>query len=354
MGSFIIPLIANPFLAIPRSGLNQTSEIPPLDRNQTLIDLSTINSTFSDQISIYDSNETELNNNDSAFLRESRIEWAYSISALATVMVSLIFYYYQFYGNKRLGVGMSKDENPFEDEKGCHYIVKMVDPATCTKSSRSFGAMIIGLLVFFMFNIVGGERVFGRFIRSYAIDAFGMSGDNASLLNTSFWISFSFGRFIFFVLAKFIPIRKLVLLESGGALITSIIICLVGNRSEIAIWILTQPMGLFIAPLFPTCIGWANRHLNLTGIGLMFIVIGGAIGGVIHMIIIGYFYEYYGPTALLYHMVSYGVVVMACSLVLHFMTLSQHREYLREKRRKRQIEMQDMNGDKEENEKANI
>ncbi|XP_062596509.1 sodium-dependent glucose transporter 1B-like isoform X2 [Saccostrea cucullata] len=297
IGSFIVPQIANPFLAVPRTSTAQNSS------NVSTVLLST-------QTYINDSLLKE-------YLKESRIEWAYLIVAIITIGLSVVFYYYQFCGqwSRNTKVIYSK-MNSFTPPT----IRDIIDPATCANGNRLFGVHILGLLFLFFFNAVGGERVYGKFIRSFAIDYNKFDGNEASLINSSFWISFALGRFAGFIAARWIPIRIIILIEGTGALVSAILLNIFADDSSIMLWILTQPMAFFIAPCFPSGVGWGDFHIHLSGLGITFLLLGGALGGVCYMWIIGYFYKNNGPLSFFYVMQAYGISMFVLVFIMHFST----------------------------------
>lgn len=320
IGSFIVPQIVNPFLAVPVTDTTNSTIIPTTDTTNSTVTFT--NLTTSPTTTVMETSPPR-------FIRESRIEWGYAISASSAFIVAFIFYVYQFTisrGRKKNYHSKETAQSDAQDITGLQYAKKMFDPATCTSNSRAYGATLLAMMSFFLFNIAGGERVFGKFIRSYAIDELHMTGDDASFLNTSFWISFSVGRFLFFILAKFINIRKLILIEAVGALIASTLVCFLGDYSQLSLWLVTQPMGIFVAPFYPSLFGWGGYHLNMTGIAMTIVLIGGGVGGVAHMFVIGHFYEYNGPKSFLYHMMAYGVLMMVMALMINFTSRGKKRD----------------------------
>jgi fucose permease len=108
-----------------------------------------------------------------------------------------------------------------------------------------------------------------------------------SLINTTFWICFALGRLTGLFTGRFVPIRILILIEVSGALVTSILLDIFARDSDVALWVLTCPMGFFISPLFPSGIGWGDFHVEFTGFAITFALMGGALGGVSYLWVIG-------------------------------------------------------------------
>ena len=307
IGSFIIPLIANPFLAVP--GENDDNTTHANNTNGTV----TVSTT---------SRATTTTAEPDFYIKASRIEYAYFIAAAITISLSFVFYAYHFMRittRKSIRIQRKKEKEAHgETNTGSKTLTfkEMFNPATCAGGRIFYGLQIFALLLIYFFNCVGGERVAGKFIRAFSIDQFGFSTDEGSYLNTCFWISFAVGRVLGFLTARWIPIRIRILLETGGILITTICLVVFGGSSSTALWVLMQPAGFFIAPLFPTGLGWGNFHVQMTGVAITTILLGGSVGGVVYMKLIGYLYDHFGPRTFLYVLLGHGILVFALAIIL--------------------------------------
>ncbi|CAC5408755.1 NAGLT1 [Mytilus coruscus] len=217
MGAFIVPQIANPFLAVlaPSGGNSTNTTIAPS------VSPPLITSTLAPLA------ETDI------YLKESRIESAYLIVGIIVASLSIVFYIYQFCCRQ-----ISEKEKESNEKKQW------------------------------------GERLYGKFIRSYAIDKHKFSADDGSLINTEFWICFGIGRFVGLFTGRFIPIRVLILIGVFGALVTAVLFQIFARESDLALWILTAPMGFFVAPLCPSGIEWGDFHVEFTGSAITFVLMG--------------------------------------------------------------------------------
>lgn len=325
IGSFIVPELANPFLAVPAptlstSGANATS-------NATQSYSSSMTSTASTMEPPSTTIEYE---------KGSRIEWVYLIVSIITVSLSVVFYFYQYNSLKSKTKSSNdsdikeKSSKIKEDQKESGFFVnkfksfvKIADPGSCIGGRRVYGIVIFMFLFLFFFTVVGGERIYGKFVRTYAIDELKFDGDEATLLNTAFWISFSFGRFSGFVTARWISIRVLMIIEACGCLVTAAILNIFAYDSHTLFWVFSMPMGFFIAPLFPTGIAWGDFHVEMTGMAITFCLLGGALGGVSYMWIIGYLYENYGYRTFLYLTGGFGACITLFAFILLFVGCGQ-------------------------------
>ena len=304
IGSFIIPLIANPFLAVPGESAQNTSLFN--NTNETSLTTTAKISTTTGEPEFY--------------TKSSRIEYAYFIAAAITVGLSLVFYAYHVMGTndrKQIRAQRKKEkEIGKNDDNKTLSFKEMFNPGTCAGGRVFYGIQIFALLCLYFFNLVGGERVAGKFVRAFSIDQFGFSTDEGSYLNTCFWISFAIGRVLGFLTARWIPIRILILLETGCMMITTILLVIFGGNSSTALWILMQPAGFFVAPLFPTGLGWGNFHVEMTGVAITTVLLGGSLGGVAYMKLIGYLYDHYGPRSFLYVLLGHGILVFVFAIIL--------------------------------------
>ena len=330
IGSFIIPLIANPFLAVPKRGR------PNINENFSSLD-TTNNSTILENLML--EADTYKNGTGIAegkglpieYLRESRIEYAYLIAAIITCAMSVVFFVYHFKSLKKQGRNSRK--RTIQDTRQKMSFKKMFNPASCANGRLFYGLQIFIVLILYFFNLLGVERIGGKFIRAFSIEQLEFSVDNGSYLNMAFWISHAVGRVVGFIVARWIPIRILILIETGGQLLTIIFMNIFAYRSTLALWILTQPFGFFVGPIFPSGIGWGDYHIELSGMGITIILLGASCGGVAYLKLTGYLFENYGPRAYLYHLLGAAVVAFGLAIIMDLIG-SQHGNRFAEKKDK--------------------
>ena len=303
IGSFIIPLIANPFLAkiAEVANVNQSTNHALTTSTQAMITTEVI------------------------YEKTSRIEYAYAIAAAIVVVVSVVFYIYHIidWREGRFRKSETRDDVKNKDNKETDESDKvltykeMFNPATCAGGRFTYGAVILCIVFLYFTQAVGGERVSGKFIRAFAIDYHGFTNDDGSYINTVFWIAFSAGRVGGFLAARWIPIRILIMIETGGCLLSAIALAIFGTSSPTALWIIMPIFGVFIAPLFPSGIGWANHHLQVTGVAITIFLLGGSTGGIAYMKLIGYLYDTYGPKMFLYVLLCQGIATFVMAVFMN-------------------------------------
>ncbi|XP_052778293.1 sodium-dependent glucose transporter 1A-like [Mya arenaria] len=308
IGSFLIPLYTNPFLA-----LVNTVNVP---LNNTFINVTEMPYIGH---SVSYSNVTQ----ETQIIKESKIEYAYMISAGLVLLHSFSFYFFQIRERKFQKINMNKVLGESVKAKKNRKLIDMVNPATCTGGRTWYGVQIFSLSILYFANAFGGERVVANFIRSFSIDQLQFSNDDASYINTAFWISFTVGRVLFSIAAKWVSIRILILIETGGLTVIAVLMNILAKHNTMAHWVLVQPLGVFIAPLWPSCMAWIDYHMELTGIGMMIFMLGGSVGGICHLRLIGYLYENFGPQTFLYQVVGYAGLALVLAISLNVVG-SQH------------------------------
>ena len=318
IGSFLVPLFANPFLAVSRSEKDDNST------NHTKSNAS---------IFLIDNSTSEVNDINTSsiepliYLRQSRIEYPYAISASFAILMSSVFIYLQIHENRWHKYNITVTNNELKNKKleqtsngnnQGRSFREMFNPSSCTRGDPIYGIQIFIVAFIFLGNAGGGERMIGSFIRTFAVDQLGFSGDEASYINSAFWISFTVGRFAFFVSARWIGIRKLILIQTAFIATSTVLLNIFAVHNSLAFWILVQSLGFFLSAMWPTTVAWTDYHMELTGVGMMIIVIGNSIGGICHMRLIGFLYNEYGSRTFLYQTMGYGILALVLAVTLNF------------------------------------
>ncbi|WAQ96905.1 MFS4B-like protein [Mya arenaria] len=314
IGSFIVPLYANPFLADTAGDADYG--------NDTLYNNGTVEGNGAIK------NNGTISNTS---LSVSRIEYPYGISAAFAACLSLVFYAYQVREWKMIPPMMEHTvENEIEttntisteEEKG-KSLLEMVNPASCAGGHFWYGVQIFSLVFLYFGNIGGGDRMIGSFIRSYSIDQLKFTKDSATLLNTGYWISFSVGRLVFSFFARILSVRLLILVETAGMAVSSVILVLLADDDSLSLWVAMLAFAFFASASWPTGIAWIDYHIVLTGLGLTLQTFGASVGGICHMRLIGYLYKNFGPKTFLYQALGYGVLQFTLAVAMNIVG-SQH------------------------------
>ena len=143
---------------------------------------------------------------------------------------------------------------------------ELLSPGSCAYGRKLYGASILLLVFLFYIFTVGGEKAYGGYILSYAVDAaVSFSKDKAAHLLTVFYISHLVGRFLGIFISYFVPIHWLIFGDIICGLVTIIVGASLAYSNEIALWITTGLAGAFISALWPAGVSWVNIHLEVCG-----------------------------------------------------------------------------------------
>lgn len=257
--------------------------------------------------------------------RPSRIEYPYMVVALLCFLVALLFMMFFLKKAPQRFV-------PIEEKS----VKSVFNPGRCVSGDTIFGITLLIFIFLFYMSVVGGERAYGKFIFSYAIEGdLKLTKSQATWLNAVYWISFTLARFLAFVAAKWIPIHILLLIETSGTLLTGIFLNIF-YKNVTAFWVLNISIGFFKSPLFPSCLGWANRYMEISAMTIMVVNIGSATGGIFVQWMTGYMFEYYGPHTFLYIIIGYCIIIFCLFIIMHLIAHRHGDRYL--KRRNSKIE----------------
>ena len=296
IGALLAPLIANPFLAVTSTELTTTNSSNINMSNET----SSSNRTHSQETTIV--------------IEESRVEFAFIIIAILTLIGSIPFWFAQvrkctLTGSDEKVVPASQRETERKSFK------EIVNPAAYTGGSMVWGIVILILIFLIYLNVVGGEHSFGNFIRTYSVDVLKFSKDNASYLNLTYWLFHTLGRFSTFIIARWVPIRYLFFIEISLYLITTVAVYFAASSSQLSLWIFTAVVGFVVSPIYGSGIAYANTQVELRGIMMMCSELSGGLGVAFYVWITGYLYDSYGPRAMLLAMLITGIAVCVSSVL---------------------------------------
>lgn len=348
IGSFLAPQIANPFLAVIETVTRNTTAVSTTGLANVTISLSPTFESLVETVN-HVSNSTNETSTVTSVVKESRIEYAYLIIGIVTSVISALLFFVVFKYRGNMQTLQIKEDSEREkdqtlennrangikdDEKSdtvCHKsrfraLVHMINPATCAGGDLWFGFCMFFLISFIIFIDTGHVRVVGKFLFSYARDQFKFHKDKATLLNSSYWISYSVGRVFGFIVAIWIPIKIIVAFSTLGLVGSSIALSIAGHTDPTILWVFMQGMAFFITQIYVGIIGLGNKYVEMKGLAFTFIVAGGGLGGTIFMLFFGTLYDNYGPTSFLYVMLASSVVVIMVLTVVMIVLGVRHGE----------------------------
>jgi FHS family Na+ dependent glucose MFS transporter 1 len=168
-----------------------------------------------------------------------------------------------------------------------------------SENSRQIGRAardrpLVALIVSFFFLYAGAEASFGGWIFSYAV-AMDLSGEAAAAyLTAAFWGALTLGRLLAIPLTARLRPRSILCSSLAGCL-ASVVLVLLWPKVPAVTWLGALGLGLAMAPVFPTTLSLAERHLTITGRVTGWFFVGSSAGGMSLPWIIGQLFETVGP-----------------------------------------------------------
>jgi FHS family Na+ dependent glucose MFS transporter 1 len=218
------------------------------------------------------------------------IAWAYWLVALAVLPPALVLY------------RLPSPSNPSRAE---HEVPLPARP------------LLVVLISFCFFLIVGAEVGFANWIYTYALDLNLADEASAAYLTSAFWGAFTVGRLVVIPIASRLRPSVILLGDLVGCLL-GIGILTFWRTDATALWLGTAVYGLSIASLFATLFSFANEHLAISGRITGWFFVGTSSGAMVLPWTVGQFFESVGPTVtttvllvnLLVALVVFGIVLL--------------------------------------------
>ncbi|XP_013421831.1 sodium-dependent glucose transporter 1B [Lingula anatina] len=234
---------------------------------------------------------------------DSTIQWAWLIIGIFVFIVGVVFVALHLIGPPK----------GYQVKKPDQVIWKVVHPRACTKGKATW-IFSSGLLVFlFMFYIiiVGGERVYSKYLFTFATEGVvpSFSNQDAAFLVSVFWLCFTAGRFTAMLTAIVCPPWIMLLVEAGFNIAVAIFLNVFSHTEPLALWVLSGALGFFLSPVFPTGVAWASKYLILTGMAMTMMYIGAATGGFIFQYLTGALFDIYGPGCMMGIILAYAILI---------------------------------------------
>ena len=300
IGALFAPIVANPFLAVLQFSADNTT---------------TTGSSFSTPSSVRYGSETYY------IIRESRVHLAYITIGIITFVISLPFFIYPIYKCITNYDGKHEyydvDGGTVKQEVMTPKSVKhLINPASYAAGSFKYGLFVFIWTTFYFINLVGGEQLFGNFIRTFSVDQLKFARDEASYLDTVFWGSFTIGRFLGSLLSHCIKIETLFPLDIVINLIAVTLLDIFSTDSHLALWAFTIVVGLSIAPLYPAAMSYINTQIQVGGIVLIVTTFATGAGDFLYVWLAGHLYDTYGPRTVLYAIQTSATLVFILAIII--------------------------------------
>ena len=151
-----------------------------------------------------------------------------------------------------------------------------------------------------------------------------MTKDEAIMLQSVFWLTFTITRFAGMAFANYIPLSSMMIVSICFILVSSTILAFNGVLSSVFLWVFTTLMAMGTALTLPNGISWITLNLSVSSaVRLIIPMMGIYSGSFIYQYLSGYLFEHKEPPSLMYLMVSnslgLAVSYIAMTLVLKFM-----------------------------------
>ncbi len=315
VGAVLAPQLARPFLA-------------PRNDAAGAADANSSAAVTSHDTAIAVTSQPNMTSSTSLPGLESNIEIPYSLSAIYSLLFCVIFLVFYVAGRKERKA-FERRQAKIRKEEGSSLgsvkdFMKSLSPGSCTGGNVLLGSLFFPLLFLYYANVVGGERAYGRFLFSYAIDGDqSFSTQDAAVLNSLFWIGFTSGRGLSAIFAYWFPPIILLAVELAMNIICGIALSAWGLTVPGVLWAFTGLLGLFLSPVFPSGLAWSNLYVEMKGLAITVVYIGASVGAIVYQWVTGYLFDAQGPASLMYVVIGYAIT-QTVIFALMFLVVRPH------------------------------
>ena len=177
-------------------------------------------------------------------------------------------------------------------------LLRLPSPARYAEAARRVTATgstrLFLLIVAFFLLYVGAEATFGGWIFSYAVAQGQTDRATAAYLTSVFWGALTLGRLIGMPAATRLAPHALLAACLAGCVCSIFAILLLHSVSAV-IWLGVFGAGLFMGPMFPTMLAYAERRMTITGQMTGWFLVGSAVGGMSMPWLVGQLFVAIGP-----------------------------------------------------------
>jgi len=316
IGSFIVPQIAKPFLSQKRGDTITQYYI----QNCLKLDNITANTTS--------------NAEESVTVENTHFEYGYLIIAGVILSFACLFYIMFCCSYNKM------KQLPHEDKPPKKSVREIFNFNACSPGHPYFAAVLFGLLFCWFYATLAIHVTYANFWFSYMRDEMCLDKDLAADIMSVFWIGYTLGRFVTFIVAFFIHMKVLLFVIALSNLFCSVVLYFFSANITVT-WVFAFLVGFWLGPLYPGGIAWANRYLTMTGVSYTFTLFGASIGGISYNMLIGWFFENKGPYVLWYFAIAMGTFVCALATSMHLIARTRGDKYEREVDEVNDIELED-------------
>ena len=210
VGAILAPILAEPFIAEPAG--NQT-----LAGNQTVI--GNVTSSFGQGKD-----------------NEDRIDIPYFLMGTVAIFWALVTL--AFYIHSRITRMRSPYEVKSEKRKSFRQIFSF---DACPTGSKVYSSILMPLILIYIMLVAGGEETIKNFLYTFATEntRIPFTKEEASTLNSIFWLTYTAGRLVTVIACKYIPLVTLVGLMVSANLVNAFVLGIWGWKIRWVLWVWT-------------------------------------------------------------------------------------------------------------------
>ncbi|XP_067936877.1 sodium-dependent glucose transporter 1B-like [Watersipora subatra] len=294
-GSFIVPQIVSNFIS------ESLPERESAVSNPKCLDsITSVNQSY---------NESEsLNFTTTAVIGQPSeiVQYGFLIISGVIIVVSVIWFLYFF---------LDKTDSTLPKVLQQPSIKEIFNLNTCLPGHPVYVFAIYLLMFCWTYIAVVGERVFAKYLYSYAREQSCFNKEDATLILTAFWIAFTAGRFLGFVVAFLIPMKIIIFIEGFGNLASAMVLYFFSDNVTV-LWTCVCISGILIGPCYPSGLAWANRYALITATGVTVLSVAAGVSDLSFLFTIGYFVETYGIKVMTTFVLAYGAIVAALPILM--------------------------------------
>ena len=284
-GGFLLPQIMAPFIS---------DKLPKLEADESGDHCSQGTESSQLNASLGIANQTTV-----APVPSDTLQFGFIIVSGIIVAISLIWFGYGFFDRKKEAYMQKSDSVTIKE---------IFNLNTCAPGHPAYAFLLYALMFVWIYVAVAGERVFAKYLYSYARKESCWSKTEAANLLTAFWVSFTAGRFTGFVSANFIHMKYIIFVEGIGNAISAIVLFFFSSNRYV-LWVCVCASGLLIGPCYPSGLAWANRYMIVTATGVTILSTGAGISDISFLFTIGYFIKELGIQVMMSFVLGFGVLV---------------------------------------------
>jgi fucose permease len=341
IGSFVGPLLAQPFLARKttnpheevESYLNESSSyqshinkiltssliIANDDRahdvfvNNNTANLSVVNnilntSHFNADWSGYTSvmNKTNLIINTTQ--GTSQVAYAYVIVGVLLMLVAIA--HFVMFGQEKCQIHFSDDSTSCQS--------KRIAYRECPEE-RKIRLLILPLLFLICFAYYALETGYAHYLMTFCVKYLKWSKDDGVIVTSVFWSAYTAGTVVGIVIIKYVRPRTMLAFDVTLCVTSQVTLACFLTYHPAVVWVCTAAAGVSIATIFASVFSWTQKNIGVSGKVNALLMVGMATGEMTSPAIIGILIDKSGAISWVYCMVAASVLCATSFIIMHIL-----------------------------------